>query len=73
MVLTNANKKENGMAPTFNDTHQPREINGWTVSRRGNVWQAINKHGEIGKAHVDEQRVVAFAKDKKNKADQKLT
>lgn len=59
------------MAPTFNDTHQPRVINGWTISKRDNVWQAVNKHGEVVHAHVDEQRVIGLAK--KGNANQKLT
>lgn len=54
----------------FNDTHQPRVINGWTISRRGNVWQAVNKFGEVVSAHVDENRVLNFAKV--NDADRKL-
>lgn len=51
--------------------HQPVVVNGWTISRSGNVYQAINKHGERPYTNAMEAHVINWCR--KNDASKKLT
>lgn len=51
--------------------HQPVVVNGWTISKIGNVYQAVNKHGERPYTNTVEQHVINWCR--KNDAKIQLT
>jgi hypothetical protein len=38
------------------------KINGWTISQRGGMWQAVTPDGIVGKTHEVKAYVEAFAR-----------